>query len=379
MLPHISRKSQRRLIILSGYFGFGNLGDEAILECLISWLKNFTSSENVVVLSVNPASTSCLFGVKAVNRWNLWTWLPLFQQARLVISGGGGLFQDTNSAGSVFFYGCQIILARVLGSSVVALAQGLGPLNRLISRTFTCASLKCCQAITVRDQASYQLLESWEITGEKTADLVWSLKATPLPSQLEHQINALRQQGSPLVGISLRASPNFTRNHLQALVLSIRDALPQSAQLLLLPLQLEKDESALTEFQTLWLQYGRTVHTLDLKTLQLPSQWLTLMGLLDLVIGMRLHALIMALSQGIPAVGLAYDPKVSQLLTCFEQPILNLAKEECQTSWTLSLKQALASRETLSAKAKAKAEAQKNLSCQNFNMLAKILSMQSDY
>ena len=169
----ISKSSPRRLVILSGYFGFGNLGDEAILESLLNWLKDFVSVENIVVLSANPATTSCLFGVKAVNRWNLWAWLFLFKQARLVISGGGGLFQDTKSAGSALFYGCQINLAKALGTPVVALAQGLGPLHGAMARKLTRQSLKCCQAITVRDQTSYQLLKSWAITGEKTADLVW--------------------------------------------------------------------------------------------------------------------------------------------------------------------------------------------------------------
>ncbi|MBI4533764.1 MAG: polysaccharide pyruvyl transferase family protein, partial [Candidatus Melainabacteria bacterium] len=135
----------------------------------------------------------------------------------------------------------------------------------------------------------------------------------------------------------------------------------------------------LTEFQSLWLQYGRNSHIVDPKALQLPSQWLTLIGRLDLVIGMRLHALLMALSQGIPTVGLAYDPKVSQLLTSFEQPILNLAKDKCQTSWTDTLKHALLSREALSAKAIDKTQAAKNLSCQNFHMLARILSSQNNY
>jgi polysaccharide pyruvyl transferase WcaK-like protein len=217
------------------------------------------------------------------------------------------------------------------------------------------------------------------LPGEKTADLVWSLKATPLPKELEDELNTLRQHGSPVVGVSLRPSPKFTCDHLQALAQDMRDTLPKSTQLILLPLQLEMDQDLLSKFQTLWLRYGRNAHILNTRSLRLPSQWLTLMGLLDLVIGMRLHALIMALSQGTPVVGLAYDPKVSQLLADFEQPILNLAKEECQTSWASTLQQALGSREALAARALAKAQAAKNLSCQNFNVLARILGMQSDH
>ncbi len=46
----------------------------------------------------------------------------------------------------------------------------------------------------------------------------------------------------------------------------------------------------------------------------------------DLVVAMRLHALIFALKEGVPVVGLTYDAKVEHVLNQFGQANLNFAK-----------------------------------------------------
>ncbi len=110
-----------------------------------------------------------------------------------------------------------------------------------------------------------------------------------------------------------------------------------------------------------------------------PSQWLNLLGRLDLLVGMRLHAVIMALRNKVPTAGIAYDPKVANVLKEFDQPALNLENEDMsqlEANWESALKTAVTELANLSKRAAVKAEAAKNLACQNLEAIAKILDME---
>ena len=372
----------RDLVVVSGYYGFANLGDEAILEQLTNELKRLVPASKIVILSNRPHETQRLYGVRAVNRWSLPALAGLLPKTRLFVSGGGGLMQDTRSAGSPIYYGGQILMARALGARTIVYCQGLGPLRSAIARIACRAALTLCEAISVRDDQSLLLAEGWGLKAERSADPVWGLDATALPEQVLSQLAMLKAAGGsgapPLIGLSLRESAQFNADYLQALDQALADALPAEACLLLLPLQKDMDEPLLDQFGQLWMRRGRKFDKIDPLALERPSQWISLMSELDFLVAMRLHALIMALRQGVPVVGLAYDPKVTFVLRDFDQTILNLTKEAAKDDWKTLIKQAFLGRAELSKQAIAKAASAKDLSCQNFNLLARILGMQSD-
>lgn len=112
-----------------------------------------------------------------------------------------------------------------------------------------------------------------------------------------------------------------------------------------------------------------------------PSQWLTLIGGLDFVVGMRFHAVLMAVSQGVPCLGLAYDPKVAYLMRNSQQPFLNLANssgDELQSdNVDAVVKYSLEGLSKRSEDAMAWAEHSKMLACKNFALLDRILSNKS--
>lgn len=366
-----ARKSSRNLVVVSGYYGFDNLGDEAILEQLLSELQQLVPADHIRVLSHSPSATQKRYQVPSVSRFNLPELSQLLSQARLFISGGGGLFQDTRSLGSVLYYGGQIALSRLLGSKTLIYAQGLGPLKSSLSQHLTRLAFAQAQCISVRDRVSADLLASWGLKAHLTADPVWCLQPSALPDAL---CNLSSDQKQPLIGISLRQSPYFTPQHFAQLHQALRLTLPATCRLLLLPLQAQQDKLLLKQFAKEMDAYGFPCILPDTESLDKPSQWLNLIKQCDFVIGMRLHALIMALKSGIACVGIAYDPKVSQLLIDFEQPSLNLTNEQSQVQWSNTLKSAFEQRAQLSERALSKAEIAKNLACQNFNLLARILN-----
>jgi polysaccharide pyruvyl transferase CsaB len=363
----------RQLVVVSGYYGFDNLGDEAILEQLTAELKQLGDPQRVVVLSANPSATAARFAVRSCRRTDFTQLARLLADARLFISGGGGLFQDTRSPGSVLFYGAQMLMARAAGAKVMVYAQGIGPLQGQLSRAVARLALSSAHAVTVRDRQSQELLQKWGMDSELTADPVWCLKPSKLPDQVAAQLQAI--QSTNLIALSLRQTPTFSNSHLESLLAAMLQSIPEQAHLLLLPLMREQDDAILKRFEREWRQAGRACTFLQTEALTYPSQYLSIFSQCRLLIGMRLHALIMALKVAVPVVGIEYDPKVSRLVAQFDQPGLILTKEPSTAQWQTTLRDALIDRQKLAAAAIKNAESATKLACQNFNVLARILNV----
>jgi len=372
----------RSLVLISGYYGFDNLGDEAILEQLLSEVKAAgISSDDIVVLSNNPIKTRTQFAVQTVNRWKLKEIIALLPRTKLFISGGGGLFQDTDSLKSIVYYGGLITLARLFGSKILIYAQGLGPLKRSISRNLTKHFLQLADHISVRDDNSYGQLEQWglKVKSIKTADPVWTLERSAPPQAVQDLLAKYGSSVRPkptLIGISLRSGAGFTSAHLQKLVETLETTLDSAAVLVMLPLQDQQDRPILQSFVDLWQSKERAVWLTQKEDL-LPSQWLSLLASLDMVIGMRLHSLIMSLASGKPVIGISYDPKVEIVLKQFKQPNLTFTRNEDNQdsqSWPATIEAALTNYDELAASASHQARDCRQMACQNGALIAKILA-----
>jgi polysaccharide pyruvyl transferase CsaB len=368
-------------VVISGYYGFGNLGDEAILEVLLNDLRSLVPAEDIVVLSANPMQTHSTFAVHAVDRWDAQNFFALLNNSRLLISGGGGLFQDVRSPGSAIYYGAQIVTARWLGVPVLIYAQGIGPLNTVIGKVAARSSFACATKILLRDDESVRLVRrNWLLDAERTADPVWALEQSDLPASTRAFMDSLKAEAGSnlLIGLSLRESVYMSESQLVDLANCLHEQTPPGAIFLCLPLQADQDAKVLETVAGALRAQGRDVRFLRPEPLKRPSQWLNLMSYFSVVVGMRLHALIMALKVGVPVVGINYDPKVQRLLAEFRQPILNLTKDRNSAEWSKTLRGAFIRLPELSEIARKQAESAKNVACQNFYSLARILGMQRD-
>ncbi|MBI5176065.1 MAG: polysaccharide pyruvyl transferase CsaB [Candidatus Melainabacteria bacterium] len=331
----------RQLIVVSGYYGFNNLGDEAILEELVRELKSLWPAKDIVILSQNPETTAARFGVRAQNRWQLSEIAALLRNCKLFISGGGGLFQDSESVKSVIYYGGLISLATLCGAPTLIYAQGLGPLKSALGKALTRFSLVQPKQISVRDETSLNLLKAWGLAGvsKLTGDPVWLLSKAELEQNLLEPILSCKRSGQKLVGLSLRDGGGFSLRHIECLAIAMHKQLSPKYSLVPLPLQANQDEKPLQQFQSIWLELGGKLVKPDLLRIEKPSQWLSLIANLDLLVGMRLHSLIMALSSQVPVVGISYDPKVKHVLEYFEQPSLPYETETQvdQQAWEATL------------------------------------------
>src|SRR5581483_10345032 len=172
-------------IVISGYYGFGNLGDELILSALLRELKKLSPGSDVVVLSHDPERTQREHKVRAVSRWNLFAVARALVGADLLISGGGGLLQDKSGIQTPLYYLGVILIAKLLGKPVVAWWQGMGPLQHGLNQSL-------CRRIL--GQASLGLLRQLGLPPEKLvlgADLVLGLS----------QSSSLKKKGPDKAGI----------------------------------------------------------------------------------------------------------------------------------------------------------------------------------
>ena len=303
-------------VVLSGYYGFDNCGDEAVLLAMIHCLKKFKPDIRIVVLSGNPKKTQELYAVNAVNRWNPLMVAFELLTCRLVLSGGGSLLQDVTSSISLRYYLAIIKLAVMLKKRVMIYSQGIGPLNAEKNRARVSKTLNRCHAITVRDEHSAELLKEIGVARDiqVTCDPVIALDigdivSSSLIDELRKAIalgNA-EESSKPLFMVAMRL---WDDNCHISPVAEFLDTLAKGGwNVLLVPAHHPGDMEAIKRISGLM-----TSRPYILDRCLIAREFLALTAQSDMVFSMRLHGLICAMAAGTPMLGLSYDPKVDAFM-----------------------------------------------------------------
>ena len=289
--------------VISGYYGFGNVGDEAVLAGILVALRSRLPHADVVVLSGNPTQTRRLHGVKAVSR--ITGALRTLPGADLFISGGGSLIQDVTSARSALYYLGLLGLATVVTRATVVYAQGIGPVRRGWVQVLARRILARTTLITVRDEDSVSVLQDLGVVRpvHLVADPAFVLAPTPA-AQIQDVIGSHQTPriGTPRIGVALRSWRDDA--FVDALVEGLRAARRRlgETEIVVLALHPECDLALCTRVaQDVG---GRVVAGLA------PRDLMAVVGTMDVVVGGRLHALIASVLMGVPPIALSYDPKV---------------------------------------------------------------------
>lgn len=290
-------KEKQKRVLLVGYFGFGNVGDELLRGIYSDKLLQKLEDYDISVLSNNQILDSKGQEVRFIHRSDLIAIIEELISCEAIIVPGGGVFQSITSCRSLLYYLLIIWLARKFKTKVILPAQGLGPwknkgfiaehIHKQLAK-----ELKKADYITVRDNASmskYQEITSPDEKIELTTDLAF-LKNNFLKKRPRGRIEFMRIYA--ILRGSVKSSPRIATELIQL----VKD----SENINLVPVAFQPGEDSEVWRKAGWEGDIKTVDNIE-----------TVFNEADLVISMRLHGCVIASIMGIPWIGLSYDPKVA--------------------------------------------------------------------
>ncbi|MCM3628087.1 polysaccharide pyruvyl transferase CsaB [Paenibacillus glycanilyticus] len=309
-------------IVVSGYYGFRNSGDEAVLRSILLALAEQGEAAGIriqpVVLSADPDWTSRMYGVEAVRRMHPKDLLSVLRASDGLISGGGSLLQDATSAKTIPYYTGIIKLAQWLGKPTFIYSQGIGPVNRRWMDPLIRSSMRKSAYVSVRDAESAELLKRIGVPQGRIEVVPDPVMGLPLPAGAaagRAQAAAEDSAAVPVLGVSLRHWRKDGEDLGRAADALAELASRRPVRLRFLPFHTPDDAEAsklVMERLSGRLAGGSSAELAapgdD------PQQMLLEVSRCDALLGMRLHALIYAANQMVPMLGLSYDPKIDQFL-----------------------------------------------------------------
>ena len=148
-------------VVISGYYGFANAGDEAMLAAIVGSLKDIIPDVDITVITGNCRMTRENHKVQAVHRLNFFAIAAAIRRCDILISGGGSLLQDVTSARSLRYYLWIMKIALFFKKPVMLYAQGIGPVRGIKARKAVQKVLQQVAVIGVRDRESKAELSDW--------------------------------------------------------------------------------------------------------------------------------------------------------------------------------------------------------------------------
>lgn len=295
--------------VICGAYGRGNAGDDSILITMIRQLRREDPDVPICVLSRKPKATAAMTGVSSIQVFNFRAAGKVMKKSALYISGGGSLIQNATSNRSLMFYLASIAQAARSGCKVMMYGCGIGPVvgeryQRMVKKVLE----RDVDLITLRDPESRETLERFGITGPEvyvTADPVMLMAAD--------------QKSADRYLAKCGLDPN--KKYAMFVLRPWGDAHQKLDEICAAAEYVRGKYSLEPVFYSFEPNRDREINGLVASRLKpagvvLPpiSDGAVLSGVLarmELVVSMRLHALIFACSQQTKIVGISYDPKVS--------------------------------------------------------------------
>ncbi|TRO46532.1 hypothetical protein E2P65_05600, partial [Candidatus Bathyarchaeota archaeon] len=324
------RAGDMRAVVFGGWFGSGNLGDDAILIGLRNVLERVSPGVKIVALSTDPRHTLRVCGVDAIDLMgprgllgrhdaSLSAYMRAFRDADLCVVSGGTPIYDYGHLSRALHFGLPL----VAGTPLVCFGVGVKSVRSMVGSSSVRAMLSRARLVSARDIPSRDELARLGVSGVSvTGDSGLFLE----PAGREVALDVLAESGvdtsRPMAAICPRFLSTRHRRHfhdplspaeisrIRRGVAGVADHLSEEGfEVIFLPFHrgpVDDDQVEIGEIAGLMGGSAPKVLGRGL----LPGEALSVLGCMRLVFGLRLHSLIFAASQGVPVVGVGYDSKI---------------------------------------------------------------------
>lgn len=303
-------------VVISGYYGLGNSGDEALLRSIVDDLRKISPDITITALSGDASLTNKMYGIKTINRFNPFSIIREFRSAKLLLSGGGTLIQDATSTKSLLYYLGIISLAKKMGLKVMLYANGMGPLKeKNISKVNSV--LNKVDLITLREAVSLEEIKRCNIAEPEV--IVTADPAFNLTLENEHCADEIFAKysvpdNSKIVAVSVREAKNLPKNFEEKMAHILDDISRKGYLPIFIPMQISADLDISLRIASRMKEQSKVIDT----QMQV-EEMLAIIAKCEIVCGMRLHMLIFASVMNVPMAGIAYDPKIKGFMEYMNQ------------------------------------------------------------
>ena len=312
------RDGARDGVLICGAYGFGNTGDDAILQAIIGEMRRIDAHMPVTVLSRRPKDTQRAFGVNACHRFGVFAIRRVMRRSQLFISGGGSLMQDVTSRLSLWYYLSTIRMAHGCGCKVQMYGCGIGPIVYARDKKLAAHVINTCvDKITLREPDSRETLREFGVTGPEV--ILASDPALTLPAAEHSRIDSILRAhdmdiGGKYIGFVLRKWPGMEEKATVFAAGAVYAYLKYGLTPVFLGINFRADgEAGQLVTEHLSIPFYRIDEQMT------SGEVIGVLSRMTAVVSMRLHGLIFAAGQGVPLIGVAYDPKVTAFLDYVEQ------------------------------------------------------------
>ena len=296
--------------IICGAYGRGNAGDDSILMTMIRQLRQEDPEVPITVLSRKPRETASMTGVSSEHIFDFRAAGRVMKRSKLYISGGGSLIQNATSNRSLMYYLASITQAAKSGCKVMMYGCGIGPVTgERYQKQVRKVLQKNVDLITLRDPESRETLNEFGVTAPEihvTADPAMLMQGDQKKADRYLEQNGLDPNGKYCMFV-LRPWGDDAHQKVQAICDAADHVWEKYG---LMPVFFSFEPHRDQEINAMAADLVKA----PCKILPPISDGTVLCGLIsrmELVVSMRLHALIFACSQRTRIVGISYDPKVS--------------------------------------------------------------------
>lgn len=308
-------------LLIAGYHGFGNCGDEAILKAMTSNIRTIAKDVNITALSHNPDFTKNEYGINSVQRFSIFQVLSAISHSDIILSGGGTLLQNGTSTRSLLYYLSIIKAAKLFGKKVMLYANGIGPVTGSLNCRLVRSVINTVDVITLREKLSEADLRNIGVSNPNvtvTADAAFKLESISDDDAEKLLISeGYEDIGNKRVGVSVRAwsKAKYGEDYISKIAKACDNIADTGKDIIFIPMQHPKDIAVSKKVASMMKNKSYV-----LTKRYTPSQMLGIVGRLDVMVSMRLHTLIFAAVKNIPMVGIIYDPKIEYYLKELNMP-----------------------------------------------------------